>query len=140
MAIAVLDKASILVNAVDLSAWTVSIGISDGKEEHDVTVFQNTARSFIGGLNTPEVKATFRQDFAAGGPHETLRGIVGTSVAVIVRYDGTAIRSGTNPEWAYTGVLLAYEPFGAGAHGAVPEFEVTFRPTGTPFTCLTTAT
>lgn len=140
MAIVTLNKASISVGGVDLSDHCVKISVDDGVVEQDAGVFQNTATNMQGGLKNPTITATFRQDFAGSSVHETLRADLNTNVPIIVRVDGTAIRSGTNPEWIFTGFFSRYNPFGSGEVGEIPMIECTWVAAGAGITCLTTAT
>ena len=140
MAITTLNNASILVGAVDLSDHCVKISIDDGVVETDGVVFQDTATHVQGGLEDWTITALFRQDFAASKVHETLRADINTNVALIIRVDGTAIRSGTNPEWAATGFYGRYKPLGDGAVGEIPMVEAVWKAAGSGLTCLTAAT
>jgi len=139
MAITTLNNASISVGGTDLSDHCVKIDIDDGVTEKDGVVFQDTAEHVQGGLEAWTISVTLRQDFGAGKTHETLRAVINTNVALIIRVDGTAIRSGTNPEWAATGFFGRYKPLGDGAVGEIPLVEAVFKNAGSGLTCLTTA-
>ena len=140
MAITTLNNASISVGGTDLSDHCVKIDIDDGVVEKDGVVFQDTAEHVQGGLESWTITAIFRQDYAASKVHETLRADINTNVALIIRVDGTAIRSGTNPEWAATGFFGRYKPLGDGQVGEIPMVEAVYKNAGSGLTCLTAAT
>ena len=140
MAIVTLNNASISIGGTDLSDHCIKIDIDDGVVEKDGVVFQDTAEHVQGGLESWTFTATLRQDYAAGKTHETLRALINTNVALIVRVDGTAVRSGTNPEWALTGFFPRYKPLGDGDVGEIPNIEAVFKNAGSGITCLTTGT
>lgn len=139
MAVVTLTGVGVTVAGTDLSNRVKSVTINDDREELDDTVMSHSARSIFGGLPTPGITITFLQDYAASNVHEVLRAAVNVSTTVVVRLTSSAARSATNPEWHFTGKLMSYQPID-GAVGALQERSVTFRPTGTPFTYLTTAT
>lgn len=138
MAVVTLTNASVSIAGTDISDHVKEVTIDDARDENDDTVVSMTAKSMTGGLPSPSLTLKLRQDYAASKTHELIKAAQNVSTAVIVRVT-TAIRSGTNPEWQFTGKVLQYQPF-AGSAGQFQEPSVKFEPTGTPFSQLTTAT
>lgn len=138
MAVEVLTGCQVTVGNVDLSDHCRSVTIDDAYEEKENTVMSHAAKSTMGGIPTPSIKLRLLQDYAAGKTHETLRPLVKTNVAIIIRRT-TAIRSGTNPEWQLTGYFGSYQPI-AGSPGDLQEVEAEFKSAGTAMSYLTTST
>lgn len=136
MAIEVLKDVGVTIAGTSISDHVMEVTIDDGYEELDDTVMTHTARSTMAGLPTPSLTIKFKQDYASAKTHELLRAAVNVSTAVIVRKTASAIRSGTNPEWHFTGKLFSYQPI-AGQVGGQQEPSVTFKSTGTPFSYFT---
>lgn len=139
MAVTVLKNVGVTIAGTDISDHVREVAIDDGYEELDDTVMTHLARSTLGGLATPSITVKCLQDYAAGKTHELFRAAVNTSTAVIIRRDRSAVRSGTNPEWEFTGKVFSYNPITGGV-GTIEEPAVLFKSTGTPFSYKTAAT
>ena len=138
MAVVTLTGAMVLIATTDISDHVKEVTVDDARDENDDTVVSMTAQSKTGGLPTPSITLKMRQDYAATKTHELIKAAINVSTAVVVRAT-TAIRSGTNPEFQFTGKVLQYQPF-AGQAGQFQEPTIKFEPTGTPLSTLTTAT
>ena len=139
MAVVTFTAASVLIAATDISDHVKEVTINDARDENDDTVVSMTAKSMTGGLPSPTIPIKLRQDYAATKTHALIRAAVNTSTAVVVRPIAATIRSGTNPDWEFTGKVLQYSPV-MGVAGQFQEPSVTFVSTGTPLAEKTAAT
>lgn len=139
MAVVVLIGASVSIAGTDISDHVKEVTIDDAREENDDTVLSHSAKSMTGGLATPSVTLKMRQDYASSKTHALIRAAINVATAVVIRPVGATIRSGTNPEYQFTGKVLQYQPL-AGQAGQFQEPSVKFEPTGTPLSEVTTAT
>lgn len=139
MAVVVFAGASVLIAGTDISDHVKDVTIDDGREENDDTVISMTAKSMTGGMPNPSITLKLRQDYASAKTHALLRAAVNVSTAVVVRPVAGTIRSGTNPDWEFTGKILQYQPI-AGSAGQFQEPSVTFVATGTGLSEKTTST
>ena len=103
------------INNVDLSAYVTNINFIN-----DVEIFMSKAsgkagQSRFSGIKDHNLKITMHQDFTSGAyPDSTLRGIIGTPVAIVVgQSSGTA--GATNPTYSFYGAFYSYDPFGSGS-------------------------
>ena len=139
MAVETLIGVSVLIAGTDISDHVKSVTIDDARDEFDDTVMSHVAKSTTGGLPSPSITISFLQDYASAKTHALLRAAVNVSTAVVIRKTAGTIRSGTNPEFQFTGKLMKYAPIS----GSVGQFQVpsvTFVSTGTALSEVTTAT
>lgn len=120
MAVAPLIDAYFVINSVNLSAWTKSIRLPQGVESLDDTSMGDTTRSHLGGLKNWSIEVDLMQDYASGGPDQTINGILGTVVAIECR-PTSASASATNPKWTGNALVKDYQPIG----GTVGEIHMT---------------
>ena len=118
-----------MIAGVDLSTWSFDVQINDEKEKLDVSGFSATgAREYVPGTADQEVEVSFRQDYAASGPHQTIYPLYsgGSVFKFWVQPDSTASTSSTNPWYGGTASCYSY-PVGASLN-EVEEVTVTFSP------------
>lgn len=127
----VLKDASVVVNAVDLSDHVQSVTVDDGLETQDDTAMGYNARSVIGGLETPSIQVTFKQDFDVASVHDTLSPLFKDKTAhdVVVKPTSDPV-SPTNPSATMTGIITAY-PFLGGSVGDLHTTDVSWENAGT---------
>jgi|SRR4051812_3611767 hypothetical protein len=95
----------ISVDGADMSVFGTSCEFEIKAEAHDVTTFGQDFKVFAGGLKESSMKMEGNYDDAAAGPRATLEDVVGTTVEIIYKVEG----SGTgNPTRTFDGVLTSY--------------------------------
>ena len=129
MAKFVLTDASLVINSVDLSDHVTSVTLNYEAELGDDTTMGNDTRTNLGGLKNWSIDVEFTQNFASGKVDATLWGIVGTSVAIVLKPTSGAV-STTNPSYSGNGVIGSYSPIGNSV-GDVAMAPVTIAPAGT---------
>ena len=99
-------NAYISVDGADLSEFSNNIQLPREAETHDVTTFGNSAHRYVGGLldGTCTVQGLYDSDVA--GPQATLEPLLGQTVTVVYRPDGTG--SG-KVEKTFDAILTSYE-------------------------------
>ncbi len=136
MAKKVLLNAYVEWNGVNLSAFVRRINNFpiNIEEVEATTMGTNGVREILAGLQSYDMSVTFANDFAAGGPNDTIfaDAIAGTARAIEVRQDGAA-RSATNPGFQTT-LRCTQLPLVAGGVGELDEVTYQFRSTGTAMT------
>lgn len=95
----------ISVNGSDLSPFTNTSTFGRGADSHDVTTYGATDHAFEGGLGLNTFSMGGIYDGSATGPRDILEPLVGTSVTLIRRPEGTG--SG-KPQDSVTVVLTSY--------------------------------
>ncbi len=120
MAVHKLTDAYLVINSVNLSAWTKSVTIDTGVDALDDTFMGDTTRSNLGGLLTWTVKAEFGQDYASSAVDQTLSPLHGTPTSIEVRPTSGSVSS-TNPKWSGTALVNYKQPVG----GQVGELHMT---------------
>ena len=95
----------ISINAVNISAFVSKSEFKRTADVHDTTGYGATAKSKLGGLleNMFTMEGTY--DNTTNGPHDVLIPLVGTTVALIRRVEGTG--SG-KPESTCNVVVASY--------------------------------
>ena len=129
MAEQVLQNAFVSIDGTDLSDHVRSVTLNYSAEMQDQTAMGDDTRESIGGLKQWSMDVEFNQDYAASEVDATMFGIVGTTVAIILRPDTGAV-SATNPQFTGNGVIESYPPIG-GAVGDVHTTSVTIQSAGT---------
>lgn len=107
MAIQVLYNAAILVNSVDLSNRCYSLKVNFGQEIKEKTAMGDVAKNSITGLAVPSIEAVFYLDRASGSVVQTLRALVGVTVAnfpVVCRWQNSAATT-SNEVYSMTSCL-----------------------------------
>lgn len=119
MATLIFNDASVVINAVDLSNDVKSVTLNYEAESQDDTAMGDSTRSGKGGLFNWSISVEFHQDFAASQVDATLWGIVGTSVAVVLKPTSAAVGP-TNPTYTGNGMLTSYTPLSGSVGDILP--------------------
>ena len=134
MAQFVITTGFVEIDGQDLTTDVKSYSVDLRKDQIDDTALNDTAHSFLAGLQNNEVTVEFLQDFAVStGVDTTLFDVWdgGVAVTIKVRPTSGAITT-SNPEYQFSGVLFDYTPI-SGAIGDQALTSVTFN-------CTTNAT
>ncbi len=129
MAAFVFKDAVLVVNSVDLTAFTQTVTLNHSAELQDASVMGIDTRINLAGLKDWSIDVTFTQDFAAAAVDATLFSLVGAVAFPVTLKPTSAAISVTNPEFQGTAVLGTYNPFG-GTVGDLAAATVTFNPGG----------
>jgi hypothetical protein len=142
MAVQVLYNGAILVNAVDLSSRCKKLKVNFGQETKETTAMGDVARHFIVGLATPSCDAEFYIDRASGSVVQTLRALVGITVApfpINVRFANSAATT-SNEVYTMNAVINGGIDVISGSVGDVEAMPVKFAcGSGTGWTVATTS-
>jgi len=96
---------------VDLSTWSFDVQIGDEKDKLEVSGFSATgAREYVQGTAEQTIDISFRWDYAAGGPHQTLypQYTGGSVFKIWVQPDSVAGTSASNPWYGGTASLYSF--------------------------------
>ena len=126
MAIHMLNDASLVVNAVNLSNHVQSITVDMAAEDVDITAMGATSRAHLAGLRDDTVSVTFFQDFAASNVDATLAPLITSTGFSIVVKPTSATVSSTNPSYTATMIMLGYQPL-SGTVGDANTIELEFK-------------
>ena len=132
MARIVLTDAKVTINAVDLSQYITSVGLTTSADVIETTGFNaGGARLRIAGLLDNQVTFEFNQDYAASAVEATINPIgaslIGTSVAVTVC--PTQTPSVTSPKYSFNCIISEWQPL-SGAVGELATASVSWPITG----------
>jgi len=125
-----LTNAKVTVDGKDLSNFAFSLDTPDAREEVDVSGFNpNGTREYLPGLRDQSIVVGFLQGFGTADPHNVLYPLYasGSAFPISIQPDATAGVGTTNPRFAGTATLYAYNGL-SGELNARGEIEVTFRP------------
>jgi hypothetical protein len=120
----VVTNAVVSIGGVDLSSHITKVTLSTSINELETTTFGQTAKRRVGGLKDSTVAIDFNQDFAAAAVEATLYPLVGSTTAVIVKPNGTAVSS-TNPSYTFNVLVTEWMPLDAQV-GELATASVTF--------------
>lgn len=110
----VIKDAKVNVNSVDLSDFVKKVTINYEAEIQDKTTMgSGGARSRVSGLVDWKVDIEFAEDYAVGGPNETLFPLVGGAAVPITVQPTAAAISPTNPSFQGNCVVRSYPPISA---------------------------
>lgn len=79
----------ISLNAVNLSAYVTTSQLEKTADKHDVTTYGQTTHVYSGGLKDGTATMSGVYDNGAGGPRASIQALIGTTVTLIRRPDGT---------------------------------------------------
>lgn len=97
----------ILTNGTDLSTFTDTSEFERGADEHDVTTYGKDDHVVSGGLGTGSFTMGGTYDNAASGsPRAVLEPLIGTTVTIIRRPEGTGAG---RPQQSFAGLLKSYK-------------------------------
>lgn len=131
MAKHVVKTPQIEVNGKDLSDHLTDVTLTYEADEVESTSSGTTVndKSFIAGLRSWSVDATFQQDYDASEVDATLFSLVGADPFTIKVRPTSAVKGATNPSFEGSAILLSYPPM-SGAVGELAKVSVKFRGTG----------
>ena len=107
MAAFMLNNASVTINSVDLSDHVTSITFSEEADQLETTAMGDNNRTMIGGLKSGTIDLEFNQDLAASDVQATIRPLLGTVTAVVVKNDAGATAA-TNPQWTFNALVTEW--------------------------------
>ena len=107
MAAFMLNNASVTINSLDLSDHVTSITFSEEADQLETTAMGDNNRTMIGGLKSGTIDLEFNQDLAASDVQATIRALLGTVTAVIVKNDAGATAA-TNPQWTFNALVTEW--------------------------------
>lgn len=79
----------VMLGGVDLSAFVNSSEFSRSADSHDVTTYGRESRVYQGGLMDATFNAEGIYDNGTIGPRDTIEPLIGTTVALVRRVEGT---------------------------------------------------
>ena len=79
----------ISLNAVDLSAFVTTSELNRSADSHDVTTYGKNSHVYNGGLLDGKATMSGVYDNTAAGPRDTIEPLIGTTVTLIRRVEGT---------------------------------------------------
>lgn len=127
----VLVASTLILNAVDRSAWTSRVELAVEAEVKDVTVFTSGGfKENLSGLKSGNIGIGLKNDLAVGSLDELMWTLFLASAAVTfeVRAVNSA-RSTSNPGYTGSVIINGWTPI-TGAPGDVNELSVTYPTTG----------
>ena len=107
MAAFMLNNASVTINSVDLSDHVTSITFSEEADQLETTAMGDNNRTMIGCLKSGTIDLEFNQDLAASDVQATIRALLGTVTAVVVKNDAGATAA-TNPQWTFNALVTEW--------------------------------
>lgn len=108
----VITNANVSIGGVDLSSHITKVTLSTSRAEIETTTFGNVAKRRVAGLQDNSVSIDFNQDFNAASVETTLYPLIGSTVAVVVKPNGTT--TGTaNPAYSFNALALEWMPLDA---------------------------
>lgn len=84
-------KTFISLNGVDLSSFVTTSQLEKTADQHDITTYGNDNHVYQGGLKDGTCTMSGVYDNTAGGPRATIQALIGTTVTLIRRPDGTGV-------------------------------------------------
>jgi hypothetical protein len=119
----------VVVGTTDLSAWAFDVQIDDTRNQLDASGFNpSNASTYIPGLKEQTVTVSFRADWQASGPNQTISALYssGTTFKFYVLGDSDTGTSAANPLYGGTASCYSF-PVGATLN-EVENLEIAFRP------------
>ena len=134
MARIVLTNVQVTVGAVDLSDHVASVTLSTTYDVLETTAFAGgnvptAAKTRIAGLADNSVTLEFHQDFAAGEVEQTIYPLLGTTAAVAIKPNTSALAGADNPEYQFQALISEWTPLN-GAVGELATASVTWPISG----------
>lgn len=120
----VVTNAVVSIGGVDLSSHITKVTLSTSVNELETTTFGQTAKRRVGGLKDSTVAIDFNQDFQAAAVEATLYPLIGSTTAVVVKPNGTAV-SATNPSYTFNVLITEWLPLDSQV-GELASASVTF--------------
>lgn len=108
----VITNANVTIGGVDLSSHITKVTLSTSRAELDTTTFGNTSKRRIAGLADSSVAFDFNQDFTAAAVEATIYPLLGSTAAVVVKPNGTAVGT-ANPSYSFNVLCTEWMPLDA---------------------------
>jgi hypothetical protein len=118
----------ISIGGTDFSDSLAAVTLDISRESLDTTSFGNTARTFIGGLESSTVTFSFHQDFAADAVDSTIFAALGTIVEVIIKPQSGTV-SASNPTYTFSVLVTQSVPFSSNV-GDLATMDVSYPVSG----------
>jgi hypothetical protein len=128
MAIFLNNKVGLKINAIDLSDHVTSVTLNQAFDELEVTAMGDTAHKFVKGLESATLTVSFLNDTAttpANSVLATLQGVYGTTTAVKMLQDKSAVVSASNVLYTFDVLVNNLTPIN-GATGDMATMDITF--------------
>jgi hypothetical protein len=110
----------------DVSDQCTSCTVQVGQESLDATVFGNTGRQMVGGLQSVEVSMTLFLSYGASEVEAMIAAIVGQGTTNLVISPSGTTESATNPEYTITGAMCESGPVISSSVGELAQVDLTF--------------
>lgn len=110
----------------DVSDQCTSCTVTVGQESLDATVFGNTGRQMVGGLQSVEVTMTLFLSYGASEVEAMIAAIVGKGTTTLVISPSGTTESPTNPEYTITGAMCESAPVISSSVGELAQVDLTF--------------
>jgi hypothetical protein len=110
----------------DVSDQCTSCTVTVGRESLDATVFGNTGRSMVGGLQSVEVTMTLFLSYGASEVEAMIAAIVGQGTTNLVISPSGTTESATNPEYTITGAMCESAPVISSTVGELAQVDLSF--------------
>lgn len=126
MAVILANGRSLVIDAVDLSAYVTSVTVNRAFDEIEVTAMGDSAHVFTKGLEANSITIEFLNDMtAASGVNAVLSANFGTVVTVVAKPTAAAV-SATNPSYSGSVLINNITPLN-GAVGDIATQSVTWN-------------
>jgi hypothetical protein len=110
----------------DVSDQCTACTVTVGQESLDATVFGNTGRSMVGGLQSVEVTMTLFLSYGASEVEAMIAAIVGQGTTNLVISPSGTTESATNPEYTITGAMCESAPVISSSVGELAQVDLSF--------------
>jgi hypothetical protein len=110
----------------DVSDQCTACTVTVGQESLDATVFGNTGRSMVGGLQSLEVTMTLFLSYGASEVEAMIAAIVGQGTTNMVISPSGTTESASNPEYVLTGLMCESAPVISSSVGELAQVDLTF--------------
>lgn len=110
----------------DVSDQATSCVVTVGQEELDATVFGDTGRKMVGGLQSVEVSMTLFLSYGSSEIEDMIQACVGQGTTTLVISPSGTTESATNPEYTITNAMLASAPVISSTVGELASVDLTW--------------
>jgi hypothetical protein len=110
----------------DVSDQCTACTVTVGQESLDATVFGNTGRSMVGGLQSLEVTMTLFLSYGASEVEAMIAAIVGQGTTNMVISPSGTTESASNPEYVLTGLMCESAPVISSSVGELAQVDLSF--------------
>jgi hypothetical protein len=110
----------------DVSDQCTACTVQVGQESLDATVFGNTGRQMVGGLQSVEVTMSLFLSYGASEVEAMIADIVGKGTTSLVISPSGTTESATNPEYTITGAMCESAPVISSSVGELAQVDLSF--------------